>query len=328
MSLVLMVGGAAVAISAPAAAATFSGSAIVNAATASNVIGTPYLWGGGHGSSVWTPGHGIDCSGLTRYAYSKSGIDLGSGATYNQIRMFDNVGAVSNAVPGDLIFYGTPNAASPDWGTWDVTHVAIYLGSGSRVDALPSGGVQVRSTTSMTRIGYFHIKAQYASGGSSAPAPRAPVAGEAWEAASTNSWTDLPMGPADSASVAATSMNGVKYVYTLVNGVVWEAASDNGWTSLSTGIQGASAVAATSMNGVKYIYTNVNGQVWEAASNNAWINQPTGIPAGTGLAVTSMNGVKYVYTLVNGVVWEAASNNSWISQPTGVPGSGVSVTSM
>ena len=64
-----------------------------------------------------------------------------------------------------------------------------------------------------------------------------------YEAASDNGWRDLSSGVTGSA-LAVTSMNGVKYICTLNDGVVYEAASNNGWQNLSTGIPAGSALAA------------------------------------------------------------------------------------
>ena len=328
LALTIALAGAGSAVApAPAAAAAFNGATIV--ARAAQLIGTPYGWGAGHGPTPGPTGGQIDCSGLTRAAYAESGIDLGRGATHNQIQLFDKLGSSAGAVPGDLIFYGKKVSSGVEWRDaagqgWDVTHVAVFKGSGRRIDALPTGGVMDRSlSTSMTTIGYFRIKPAYATG-AAPPAPAPASAGQVYEASSANAWQNLPTGVAGASAVTATSMNGVKYVYSLVNGQVYEAASNNEWRNLPTGITGASAVAATSMNGVKYVYTLVNGQVYEAASNNAWQNLPTGITSASAVAVTSMSGVKYIYTLVNGQVYEAASNNGWRNLPTGasrsVPG--------
>ncbi|MEU4342553.1 C40 family peptidase [Nocardia sp. NPDC023852] len=81
--------------------------------SAIGAVGTPYVWGGN------SPGAGLDCSGLTKYAYGEAGVDLprlaadqGNGAT-----------AVSagDLMPGDLAI-------------WD-GHVAMVVGNGQFVEA-------------------------------------------------------------------------------------------------------------------------------------------------------------------------------------------------
>jgi hypothetical protein len=118
-------------------------------------------------------------------------------------------------------------------------------------------------------------------------------------------------------SVAAMTMGGVKYLYVIDGGVVHEAASNAGWASLSTGIQ-ATSVAAMSLNGTKLIYSVAGGFVHEAASSTGWLNQNTGIPADT-VSVLALAGVKYVYTRRAGSVWESHSADGWTPRSTGIP---------
>ncbi|MDN8624015.1 C40 family peptidase [Corynebacterium kroppenstedtii] len=79
---------------------------------ARSAIGTPYQWGGN------TPGVGLDCSGLTHWAYAQAGVDIprlaeaqtvGTPVTHDQL------------LPGDLV-------------VWD-RHVAMYAGDGMMIEA-------------------------------------------------------------------------------------------------------------------------------------------------------------------------------------------------
>ncbi|MBF9069075.1 C40 family peptidase [Streptacidiphilus fuscans] len=111
----------------------------------------PYVYAGGHGASPGpsvgycsgTPGTssaagylqdsngtwycfashhvGLDCSGFARLMYYEAaGYDvLGSGATNDQIKLGNQISS-SQAVPGDLIFFGTSTSSTD--------HVGIYAG--------------------------------------------------------------------------------------------------------------------------------------------------------------------------------------------------------
>jgi len=149
---------------------------------------------------------------------------------------------------------------------------------------------------------------------------QAATGGTVWEASSNTGWTDKNPGTISGASAtAAMTVNGVRYIYTIINGEVWEAASSNGWKNMPTlTIHGATAIAVTSMNGVRYIYTLINGSVWEATSRDGWTNRPTlTINGASAISVMNMNGVIYIYTIINGQVWEADSNHGWKNYPTG-----------
>lgn len=69
-----------------------------------------YLWGG-------TVGPNFDCSGLVQTAFASVGIWLPRDA-YQQEAFVKAIG-LSDLIPGDLVFFGTPVKA---------THVGIYLG--------------------------------------------------------------------------------------------------------------------------------------------------------------------------------------------------------
>ena len=75
-------------------------------------LGVPYDWGG------TTPGVGLDCSGLTQWAYSEAGLNL------PRLAQEQDVGAsveASDLRPGDLA-------------VWD-GHVAMIVGNGQMVEA-------------------------------------------------------------------------------------------------------------------------------------------------------------------------------------------------
>lgn len=129
---------------------SFSGStakrnAVINAAK--KWIGTPYLWGGGHGS-LPRPGDRVDCSGLVRGAFSAArikGTDWMNGTTYTQVNKGRRV-PVSKLLPGDLVFSSS------------IGHVAIYLGKGKMIEAQQTG---TNVMISNVRSGMFGVHLNY-----------------------------------------------------------------------------------------------------------------------------------------------------------------------
>lgn len=102
-------------------------------------LGVPYKWGGTN------PAQGLDCSGLAQLVYSNLGIQLPR-TTQQQVSMGQPVASLSQAQPGDLIFYGSPPY-----------HVGIYIGNSQMIDAPKTGtDVQIQpvwgSPSSIRRI--------------------------------------------------------------------------------------------------------------------------------------------------------------------------------
>ena len=81
--------------------------------SAISAVGTPYVWGGN------SPGSGIDCSGLTQYAYGEAGVEL------PRLAQEQHIGH-PQVSPGDLM--------PGDLAVWD-GHVAMVVGNGQLVEA-------------------------------------------------------------------------------------------------------------------------------------------------------------------------------------------------
>jgi peptidoglycan DL-endopeptidase CwlO len=116
-------GGGSVFVPPPNASATQ-----IAIAAAQSVIGTTYVWGSAD------PNVGFDCSGLVSWAYAQAGVYL----PHSSAMMSEMLPRLSQSqlVPGDLMFFYSP-----------VSHVSIYLGGSSMIDAShpgPGGEVQIR----------------------------------------------------------------------------------------------------------------------------------------------------------------------------------------
>lgn len=87
-------------------------------------LGVRYSYG------MSSPGVAFDCSGLTTYAWGKAGVGIAR-SSRSQYATLPHI-PKSMAMPGDLIFMGSP-----------IHHVAIYLGGGTMVHA-PQYGDSVK----------------------------------------------------------------------------------------------------------------------------------------------------------------------------------------
>ncbi|NNG16933.1 MAG: C40 family peptidase [Gemmatimonadales bacterium] len=95
--------------------------------TATQVMGTPYKWGG-------TGEDGFDCSGLIQYAYGEHGIRLPRRSA-DQAQSGQPVERlVTSLRPGDILTFSTREGP--------VTHVGLYVGDGQFIHSA-SQGVQL-----------------------------------------------------------------------------------------------------------------------------------------------------------------------------------------
>lgn len=145
--------------SAPAPAPKGSHNAAVLAAVSQVMAGKhyPYVWGGGHGSTPGPTKGGMDCSGFTRWVYSKAyGRDvLGSGSAKSQTYK----GTItSNPQPGDLVYFSRAGQ-----GVHSAYHTAIYLGNGRIAQEFHTGTVMQYNTITMSKrstdkVYYMHMQ--------------------------------------------------------------------------------------------------------------------------------------------------------------------------
>ncbi|HET9075503.1 MAG TPA: NlpC/P60 family protein [Acidimicrobiales bacterium] len=85
-------------------------------------LGKPYVWGA-------TGPDSFDCSGLTQFVWHQAGVDIPRVAA-DQDAWTVPV-PLSQLLPGDLVFFGTT----------DIHHVGIYIGSGLMINAPHTGDV-------------------------------------------------------------------------------------------------------------------------------------------------------------------------------------------
>lgn len=84
---------------------------------ATNLIGTPYVWGGSNTAQ------GLDCSGLLYWIQRSAGSNVGrlTASGYSKIGTRIPIGQQK---AGDFLFFGDP-----------VTHCAIYIGNGYMIES-------------------------------------------------------------------------------------------------------------------------------------------------------------------------------------------------
>jgi cell wall-associated NlpC family hydrolase len=95
-------------------------------ATASEVMGRPYQWGG-----TGTGGSGFDCSGLIQYAYGQHGVTLPR-RSVDQAREGREVSPdPTKLLPGDVLTFSNTGGV--------VTHVGLYVGDGRFIHSATRG---------------------------------------------------------------------------------------------------------------------------------------------------------------------------------------------
>ncbi len=114
----------------PTAADQRGGAGAIQAAR--SVLGAQYVFGSAD------PSVGFDCSGLTMWAWAQVGVSLPHSSAM-QYAVLPHVASMSQALPGDLLFFYSP-----------ISHVALYIGGGMMIHARhpgPGGEVQIGSVS-------------------------------------------------------------------------------------------------------------------------------------------------------------------------------------
>jgi len=138
----LVISGMATASHAAASTTTLGSKAL---GIAKNQLGKPYLWGAAGPSK-------FDCSGLTKYSFSKIGKSIPRVAQ-DQYNKSHHISSASRRL-GDLIFFGNSSRS--------IVHVGIYAGNGNMIDA-DSGSYYGHRVTKEPVKGWFsqHYKVYY-----------------------------------------------------------------------------------------------------------------------------------------------------------------------
>jgi len=104
--------------------------------TATQYLGTPYVWGG-------TTPQGFDCSGFVQYLYGQQGVQIPR-TTYEQWKVGQPVGNIDELEVGDLVFF--------NMGSRGPEHEGLYIGNGQFIQAPHTGDVVKISSL---RDGYY-----------------------------------------------------------------------------------------------------------------------------------------------------------------------------
>jgi cell wall-associated NlpC family hydrolase len=123
------------------------------AAFAAKYKGVPYVAGGRSPSTGW------DCAGFTHWVAKQYGIDIPD-VSWKQIKTGTPVAGLTDAKPGDLLFFHEPGGHRNDPSPLGVNHVAIYLGDGKMVEAAnPHAGTRISSVDTKHLVGIRRIAA-------------------------------------------------------------------------------------------------------------------------------------------------------------------------
>lgn len=105
-------------------------------------LGKPYVWGA-------TGADAFDCSGLVYYVYNQCGIKIPRLTAQGYYAKSEHI-SKKEAVPGDLLFFGTP---------MNVHHIGIYIGNGKMIHApKPGDVVKIAAYNWSDFLGYGRIK--------------------------------------------------------------------------------------------------------------------------------------------------------------------------
>jgi len=109
-------------------------------ASATALIGTPYVWGGASLNDG-----GFDCSGFTQYVFAQAGYTIAR--TSSQQALNGTLVNIANLKPGDLVFFSFNQNGIVD-------HVGLYIGNGKMINSPKTGDVvkTVDITTSYWQV--------------------------------------------------------------------------------------------------------------------------------------------------------------------------------